>query len=723
VTAGLTERVHWRTDPVVLLDEVVAGMGGERRDGQHQLTSAVADAIAAGQHLVAEAPTGSGKSLAYLAPAIASGLKVVVATSTIALQAQLAMKDLPSLQEHGSLNFSYAVLKGRSNYLCRAKLRTAGAPDALFEQPVGREFPRQLERLRSFAEHSESGDRSELSDDINNAGWAAVSCSGAECPGKKDCADGAQCFAELARERARDASILVVNHALYCAHLASDGQVLPEHDLVILDEAHSFPDNATNAFAAEISPDALTRLAPMLAKSGVNAELASAVGEAGRTLDKALEKREGTVDIGHDAQLDSALLSAAERLAKANAALKTGGDEYAKRTARLAVGRLDVLRRLAAPGPDDVVWIEAVRSNRRLHLAPVEAGNTIGHALLMHKPVIAVSATLGGKPPFAPIAISMGFQTNTSPGSWGEPDEDGNWTSNAGRGYRALQTPSSFDWREQGILYVGKDLPEPRQNEKWIALASERLCALVDAAGGRSLVLCTSRANVERFGEVLRKQTDHRILAQGDRDTGRLTEEFVADETSVLVGTRSFWAGIDAAGAACVLVVIDKIPFPVPDEPLHAARRRRAEERDLNAFVTVDVPAAALILAQGAGRLIRRNTDRGVVAVLDSRLATKDYRVQLLDAVPPLRRSIDLAETCAFLEEAANSMPVPAKTVIGTAELDPRQLRTNLSTAETVAVRNAVACSVCKAELTERCRDEQGTSGFVHQARVAAAES
>jgi ATP-dependent DNA helicase DinG len=236
-------------------------------------------------------------------------------------------------------------------------------------------------------------------------------------------------------------------------------------------------------------------------------------------------------------------------------------------------------------------------------------------------------------------------------------------------------------------------------------------------------VLCTSRANVERFGEVLRKQTDHRILAQGDRDTGRLAEEFVADETSVLVGTRSFWAGIDAAGAACVLVVIDKIPFPVPDEPLHAARRRRAEERELNAFVTVDVPAAALILAQGAGRLIRRNTDRGVVAVLDSRLATKDYRVQLLDAVPPLRRSIDLAETCAFLEEAAKNAPAAAQTPEspGPAQLDPRQLRTDLSTADTRAVRNAVACSVCNAELTERCCDEQGTSGFVHEARVAAA--
>ncbi len=697
-------------------------MGGERRDGQHQLTEAVADAITNGHHLVAEAPTGSGKSLAYLAPAIASGLKVVVATSTIALQSQLANKDLPSLHEHGEVKFTHAVLKGRANYLCRAKLKNAGASDALFEQPVGKDFPQQLQRLRAFAETSETGDRSELPDDINTASWSAVSCTSVECPGRGDCAVSAECFAEHARDRAHEADVLVVNHALYCAHLASEGQVLPEHDIVILDEAHAFADNATNAFAGELGTDALTRLAAMLARSGVKAETASAVGEAGRALDKAIEKREGTVNIGNDKQLDQALLSASEKLARASAALQTGGDEYAKRTARLATGRLDVLRRLAAPGADDVVWIEQVGRNNRLKIAPVEAGNTIGYALLAHKPVIAVSATLGGAPPFPAVARDMGFHTNAKPGAWGDKDDEGKWTSNAGRGYVALQTPSSFDWKTQGILYVAKDLPEPKQQEKWLEQASERLCALVDAAGGRSLVLCTSRANVERFGEVLRKQTDHRILAQGDKDTGRLAEEFVADETSVLVGTRSFWAGVDAAGASCVLVAIDKIPFPVPTEPLHAARCKRAAERELDPFVAVDLPAAALILAQGAGRLIRTGQDRGVVAVLDSRLATKTYRKQLLEAMPPLRRSIDLAETCAYLEEAARNAPVKIKPVMSTAKRDPRELRTDLASAEAVEIRNAVACSICNAEVGKRCRDEQGTSAYLHEARVRAAD-
>ncbi len=341
----------------------------------------------------------------------------------------------------------------------------------------------------------------------------------------------------------------------------------------------------------------------------------------------------------------------------------TAGDDQAKLTARIASGRLDVLRRLASPDADDVVWVERVGRTRRLRIAPVAAGETIAHALLAWRPVVGVSATLGGDPPFPALARQMGLHADTAPGSWGGQDEDdGHWISNAGRGYASVQTPSSFDWKTQGVLYVGKDLPDPsREREAWSAQSADRLCALVNAAGGRALVLCTSHANVAKLGEVLRARTDHHVLMQGDRDSGRLMKEFVEDETSVLVGTRSFWAGIDAAGASCVLVVIDKIPFPVPDEPLHAARRGRAQRAGLDAFVAVDLPVAALVLAQGAGRLIRTKDDRGVVAVLDPRLAKQGYRAQLLAAMPPLRRSIDLAEACTFLEEVAGTQGTGAR--------------------------------------------------------------
>jgi ATP-dependent DNA helicase DinG len=718
----------WRADPLALLDAAIAGFGGERRAGQHTLAEAVAEAIGSGHHLVAEAPTGSGKSLAYLAPAVASGLKVVVATSTIALQSQLVAKDLPALQEHVDVPFTYVLLKGRANYICRAKLRAAAAPDALFEQPVGIAFPQQLQRLRSFAEGSETGDRSDLDDEIPNATWAAVSCTSGECPGRAECDDGSECFAERARDLAQGASILVVNHALYCAHLAAEGRVLPDHDLVILDEAHSFADNATNAFAGDIAADALVRLGGMLGRAGVDRSVVDALTESGRSLTTMIESRSGAVDMSHDEQLGVALMSAAERLAAASAKLDKS-DDYAKRTAQLATGRLEVLRRLAAPEAGDVVWIETIGRNRRLRIAPVAPGELIGFRLLDRRPVIAVSATLGGEPPFSSVAFQLGFQPNLGPGGWGERDDDGQLRSNAGRGYVALQTPSSFDWREQGLLYVGKDMPDPgRERADWLEEAGERLCRLVNAAGGRALVLCTSHANVAHFAEVLRSRTGHEVLAQGDADSGRLAQSFLDDETSVLVGTRSFWGGIDAAGIACVLVVIDKIPFPVPDDPMHAARRTRAQERGVDAFAAVDIPAAALVLAQGAGRLIRRRTDRGVVAVFDSRLANRPYKSQLLAAMPPFRRSISIEQACAFLAEATGGdpgavSPAGAAPYAVAVEREPNHVRVDLMMSHTIAFRELVACPLCGAGVSERCHDDDGTLAFLHHARVECAQS
>ncbi len=276
----------------------------------------------------------------------------------------------------------------------------------------------------------------------------------------------------------------------------------------------------------------------------------------------------------------------------------------------------------------------------------------------------------------------------------------------------------------QGILYVAKDLPDPtKARDAWVDAAGDRICSLVNAAGGRALVLCTSRANVTHFAAMLRERTRHDILEQGERDAGRLAEAFIEDESSVLVGTRSFWAGIDAAGAACVLVVIDRIPFPAPGEPVQDARRTRAQQAGLSPFNTIDLPVAALVLAQGTGRLIRTATDRGVVAVLDPRLATRPYRVQLLAAMPPLRRSIDLADACALLGELAAESPAPRRPVELASQSsvdDPRELRTDMSSSESVGVRNLVPCPVCAAEIGARCQGSNGTSAFLHAGRVLA---
>ena len=649
-------------DAIALLDATVATLGGEHRAGQHQLACGVADALRDGHHLVAAAPTGSGKSLAYLAPAIASGKRVVVATSTIALQGQLIGSDLPSIGRAGDIDFTFALLKGRSNYLCRAKLRAAAEPDALFERPVARGFTAQLERLAAHARTSDTGDRAALAEPIADASWAAVSCSSFECPGRADCADGAQCFAELARDRAQEVDVLVVNHALYCVHLAAGGNVLPDHDVVILDEAHAFPENATNAFGADLAPDLLPRLAGVLGKAGADVAALTAFTDSATALAKlvtdrseaAANSRERGIDMARDPALTDALNAVAERLAPITAQVRRADAESgdaSKRALRLATARLEVLRRLAAPGDGDVVWIESGRAAPRLRIAPVAVGDVLAAQLLERKLVIAVSATLGGDAPFTQFATAMGFEPSTAPGRWGdEPREPRH-----GRGYEPLQAASAFDWKRQGLLYVGRDLPDPgRDTERWFEVASDRVARLVNAAGGRALVLCTSRANVERFAALLREGTEHTVLAQGDAEIGALVRNFLDDESSVLVGTRSFWAGIDAPGVACVLVVIDRIPFPSPGDPLHAARRERAEQNGANPFATVDLPQAALVLAQGSGRLIRRTTDHGVVAVLDPRLATRDYRRTLLAALPPFRRSVDIDEACAFLTAAVS---------------------------------------------------------------------
>jgi ATP-dependent DNA helicase DinG len=425
---------------------------------------------------------------------------------------------------------------------------------------------------------------------------------------------------------------------------------LPEHDLVILDEAHSFADSATNAFAADLGADGLGRLSSMLAKTGVDKDSIDAFTRASKALGGVLEERDGTIDVGADDRLVDVLTAAGESLSTASGKIDRDRGDYAKRVSRLAHNRLTVLRRLAAPADDDVVWAEKLGASRRLRVAPIAAGPALGRLLLDERPVVAVSATLGGDVPFVQVAGQIGFDPGAAPGAWTR-DEDGKRCSGSGRGYVARETASSFDWRTQGLLYVARDLPEPRRGNAWVELAGERVCKLVDAAGGRALVLCTSHANVKQFSELLRANTGHRVLTQGDADAGRLTRSFIDDETSVLVGTRSFWAGIDAPGVACVLVVIDKLPFPAPDEPLHAARRTRAEQAGSNPFVTVDIPVAALVLAQGVGRLLRRHTDRGVVAVLDPRLATREYRAALLAALPPFRRSISLDEACTFLGE------------------------------------------------------------------------
>jgi Rad3-related DNA helicases len=627
-----------------VLDRAVAALGGDERPGQQALAAAIAAAISEGHHLVAEAPTGSGKSLAYLAPAIASGKKVVVATATLTLQDQLWSKDLPHLREHGGVDFTGALLKGRGQYVCRSKLDRARAGQPLLDERPGPTLERDVERLVRFVASSRTGDFAEV--DVADASRRIASCAPRECPGANKCDDGDDCFAEHARKRANSADVLIVNHALYCAHLASSGAVLPEHDLVIFDEAHGLADVATTAFGIDLAPGGLRQLASRLTGVGVSRGDADPLAAAADALERALEKADGRIDPTAGAVAD-ALGSAAERLAGAIPSIDASGDPTAAaQTTQLAASRLDALRRLRAPDADEVVWAE----RETLHLAPIDVSKILGARLFALTPTVLTSATLGGGARFAALTRRLGLDPSAEIGPIVIHDDDGDDDEMRlpGLGYVDLTVESPFDFREQAMLYVPRHLPEPR-DPKWADAATAETARLANAAGGRALILCTSRAAVDRMAAALRAETDHPVLVQGESSKAVLLERFGSEEQSCLVATRSFWTGVDIPGPSCVLVVLDRLPFSRPDDPLAQARREKAERNGGSGFGDVDLPAAALVLAQGAGRLIRTRSDRGVVAVLDRRLATAGYRHALLDALPPMRRVVDPDIVAEFL--------------------------------------------------------------------------
>jgi ATP-dependent DNA helicase DinG len=627
-----------------LLRAAVELLGGDERPGQVELSRSIDETIGLGSHLLAEAPTGSGKTLAYLAPVVTSRAKTVIATATIALQDQLWRSDIPLVQRAGG-SVRAAMLKGRGQYLCRAKLDAALGDDALFDTRPHAGFDDEIAKLEEFAGASTTGDLSEvesLCGPVSTAAIDAVSCSAGECPGASSCHRGEECFAVMARAVAEEADVLVVNHALYCAHLASEGQVLPEHDVVVFDEAHALADIAANALGADLSPRGLRSLASQLARVGASRASTEAIGKQADALEGRFAEIDGRV-VDPDSDLVDALQGAAQRIADASASVPKGDlSTEAAQAVKLAGARRETLTRMASPAEGDVVWVEG---RRTMKVAPVDPGALMSKRLFARRAVVLLSATLGAGERFEPLARRVGL----------DPDAPRTVTARPlGRGYRSLRVASPFDYHEQGLLYVPRALPEPN-DPRWPDAADAEIAALVDAAGGRTLVLCTSNAAVARIARHLREVSEHTILAQGEGSKRTLIETFVEDETSCLVATRSFWVGIDVPGVSCVLVVIDRIPFARPDDPMVSARRELAQREGGSPFFAVDLPDAALILAQGSGRLIRSTTDRGVICVLDRRLATKEYRTVLLRAMPPLRRTVSHDEACAFLREVTSA--------------------------------------------------------------------
>jgi ATP-dependent DNA helicase DinG len=644
----------------------VAGIGGAERPGQVAMAEAVQHAIETGEHLAVQAGTGTGKSLAYLVPAVrhamTSDSTVVVATATIALQRQLIDRDLPrlvaALKPVLGREPAFAILKGRRNYLClhREKGGVAEDPqDALFDpadagptSPLGR----QVKRLHEWAEETTTGDRDELVPGVPEAAWRQVSVSAQECIGPQRCGFGSRCFAERAREAAAKAHIVVTNHALLAIDATSDLDVLPEHAIVIIDEAHDLVDRVTSATAGELSGPAVDAAARRSARlidteTEGSPDVADGLRQAAAALAVDLgDARGGRMDVLSDA-LAATLTSVREAAGACAAAIHARAHELEEdppkaAACRLALSSLDELHRTARrifevfdadiPDRKEVVWLdqpfgEDTRRPPTLRVAPLEVGPILRDRLFAERPVVLTSATLALGGSFNPLATQ-----------WGLPPVG--QTTEEGLEWAGIDVGSPFDHPRSGILYLARHLPPPDRDRLPEAYLTE-LEELIEAAGGRTLGLFSSMRAAREAAGALRGRISQPLLCQGDDVTSQLVRQFAEDEPTCLFGTLSLWQGVDVPGRSLQLVVIDRIPFPRPDDPLASARQRAVAARGGNGFMTVAAAHAALLLAQGTGRLLRTTTDRGVVAVLDPRLATARYGEFLRASLPPFWPTTD----------------------------------------------------------------------------------
>lgn len=629
-------------DALTLLDEAVAATGGQNRAGQRTMAAHVAQALELQRHLLVQAGTGTGKSLGYLVPALArvgeSDQPIVVATATLALQAQIVNRDIPrllqALEPRPESQAQVALLKGRNNYLCLHKLEGGypeDEPDALFDMPsstsrVGEE----VVRLREWADRTETGDRDELKPGVSDRAWAQVSVSAAECLGRR-CPLVEECFSEMARSRAAEADIVITNHALLAINAFEGMKVLPEHETVIIDEAHELVDRVTGAVSGSLTV-AMVRRAARSVKKHSKAD-SGALEMAAGTLETAFEGLAEGLLKGLDGRLLTAISAVNDASRTALSDTKPDGQDVdaGLQMARSRVSEVHDMssRILEASGEQDVLWIsrQGGWENGRyvaasdtdpatLNIAPLSVGLQLRDGLFADRTVILTSATLTVGDSFDVAAGALGLQGEGAP----------RWTS--------IDVGSPFDYRKQGIMYVAGDLKPPGFGVHEGQL--ERLRELCEASEGGALGLFSSKRAAERAAEYMREHSDLNILLQGESSLKALVEEFSEDVDSCLFGTMSLWQGVDVPGDSCRLVVMDRIPFPRPDDPIAQARTEAVNRHRGNGFMAVSAHHAAIRMAQGAGRLIRSVSDRGVVAVLDSRVATKRYGGFLMKAMPPM---------------------------------------------------------------------------------------
>ncbi len=642
------------------LDCVVTSIGGDAREGQRQMAEAVAETLAGGGHLIVQAGTGTGKSMGYLIPAALYAVEheqaIVIATATLALQKQLIDHDLPlmvkALDPVLKRPVTFAVLKGRNNYVCLQKLHGAVPEDesaALFSTPKSA-LGEQVVTVRAWAEHTSTGDRDEYPDEIDPRVWRSISVGRRECIGETKCSFGQECFTAKRRLIAQESDIIVTNHAMLAIDALEGVPVLPEHAGVVIDEGHELVDRATSAVTGELFV-AMVDKAISRSRKLLEAQSIELLQRASDGLDDCLRLTAAALagptrldPIGRDLVLSLTLIR--DACANAMTALNAEKDKdtdalAARQQARGALEEVhDAAGALLTAGKGDVVWLDPAENRAAvLKIAPLSVAGLLREALFSKTPVVMTSATLTVGGGFDALVTSLGL---------------------ADQNVTTMDVGSPFDHAAQGILYVAADLPAPGRDG--VAMeALDELAELIEAAGGRTLALFSSWRGVERAADFLRVRLDTKatpLLVQRKGDAvGALVQKFAADPASVLLGTVSLWQGVDVPGNACICVVIDRIPFPRPDDPLMAARQRAVDEAGGSGFSSIAVPKAGLLLAQGAGRLIRGMEDKGVVAVLDSRLATAGYGRALRASLPPFWYTTDRAKVVGALERLRDEAP------------------------------------------------------------------
>ncbi len=634
-----------------LLEEVVSGFGGGRREGQVRMAEATYQALQNDGHLLVQAGTGTGKSIAYLVPtatwAVESGGKAIISTATLALQRQILSQDAPrvsrAVEKILGKTPHICLLKGWNNYVCLRKA-TGAYPeeDALLSRAAGEygatAIGEEVVRLREWAMSTDTGDRDDLIPGVSDRAWRHVSISKPECVGSK-CPLRGSCFPVLARQEAEEADIVVTNHSMLGIQSAGT-PILPEASAYIVDEAHELVDRVTAQLTSSVSKAEAYLLARLLRREKILTELE----EAGDRLDEQLsELAEGRLETIPPTLTDTVMRLLGELQSAlndvGNLPSKEEADAAAKAVARNRVSTMaQVAERLLSEDVHTgklVTWVARdLDEKSSLYVAPLDVSGSLADTLFEGKIAVLTSATLTIGGSFSHVARTSGF-LYPSQGP-----------------FKELDVGSPFDYGYQGILYVAAHLPPPTR-KGYGTVHLEEMMSLIRASGGGALCLFTSRRGAEEAAEYARDHLDTPILLQGEDQLPTLVREFAADESASLFGTISLWQGVDVPGQTCRLVVIDRIPFPRPNEPLTQARTQSVVERGGNGFMEVAASHAALLLAQGAGRLIRRLEDRGMVAVLDSRLCKARYSGFLLASMPPMWRTTDPHVARSALERLA----------------------------------------------------------------------